>query len=173
MWLGPATADAEVGVILQGSRGSHVMFKRILIATDGSRMSRKAIVSGVALAKSLGASVVGIHSLPPISRSHIYGDSIVTLPEEAYAKLEQDAAAVARKRLAQIGSEADKAGVPFKAIQVQNESPAEAILTTARKEKCDVIVMASHGRKGIARVLLGSETNTVVTHSPIPVLVVR
>jgi nucleotide-binding universal stress UspA family protein len=149
------------------------MFKRILIATDGSRMSRKAIATGVALAESLGASVVGIHSLPPISRSHIYGDSIVTLPQEMYAKLDEDAAAVASKRLAQIASAAEKAGVPFKAIQVQNESPAEAILATARKEKCDVIVMASHGRKGISRVLLGSETNTVVTHSPIPVLVVR
>ena len=149
------------------------MFKRILIATDGSRMSRKAITTGVALAESLGASVVGIHSLPPLSRSHIYGDSVVTLPQEAYAKIEADAAAVAVKRLAQIGTAADKAGVPFKAVQVQNESPAEAILAMARKEKCDVIVMASHGRRGIARVLLGSETNTVVTHSPIPVLVVR
>lgn len=105
------------------------MFRRILIATDGSRLSRKAIRHGIALARTLGASVVGHHARPPSPL--IYAMEPIAI------------------------------------------SPADSIIRTAKREKCDLVVMASHGRHGLTRVLLGSETMGVLTHSGIPVLVTR
>ncbi len=147
------------------------MVRRILIATDGSRLSRRAITEGVALAKATRATVVGFHAyvLNPII---FYGDP-TPLPASTIEAFERDAENLAVKNLKQVEVAAVKAGVPFKGACVRSSSPADALIRTAKKEKCDLIVMASHGRSGIKRVLLGSETNTVLTHSRIPVLVTR
>ncbi len=147
------------------------MVQRILIATDGSRLSRRAIVHGVALAKAIGATVVGFHAYVP-NPIIFYGDP-TPLPASTYEAFERDAEMLADKHLKEIEVAATKAGVPFKEARVRSSSPADALIRTAKKEKCDLIVMASHGRSGVKRVLLGSETNTVLTHSHIPVLVTR
>ncbi len=147
------------------------MVNRILIATDGSRLSRKAIAHGIALAKALGATVVGFHARQPFPT--IYFAEAVMIPPSTEKQFEEDSAKLARERLAEIEAAATKARVDFKAVETTDLSPADAIIRTAKKEKCDLIVMASHGRKGLARVLVGSETNLVLTHSKIPVLVTR
>ncbi|MFN0302997.1 MAG: universal stress protein [Burkholderiales bacterium] len=147
------------------------MYKRILIATDGSRLSRKAIAQGTALAKALGATVVGFHARQPFPA--IYFAEAVMIPPSTERQYEADSVKLSRDRLAEIEAAARKAGVDFKVVQAVDQSPAEAIIRAAKKEKCDLIVMASHGRKGIARILIGSETSLVLTHSTIPVLVTR
>jgi nucleotide-binding universal stress UspA family protein len=146
--------------------------KRILIPTDGSRLSRRAIAYGVALAKSIGASVVGFHARP-LPQVMYYGDATLTIAPTTEKLLEQEGVRAAEKHLAVVAAAAKQAGVRCKSIQSMDLSPAEAIIRTARRERCDLIVMASHGRKGVSRLLLGSETNHVLTHSRIPVLVTR
>ncbi len=147
------------------------MFKRILIATDGSRLSRRAITAGVALAKATGAAVVGCHALVP--SPIIYYADPMPLPPSTIDAFERDAEQLAARYVGEIETAAAKAGVSFKGVRPRSTSPAETLIRTAKKEKCDLIVMASHGRSGIKRILLGSETNAVLTHSRIPVLVTR
>jgi nucleotide-binding universal stress UspA family protein len=147
------------------------MYKHVLIPTDGSRLSKKAIVAGVAFAKVLGARVTGLFAAPaptPI----VYQDF---LPVD-YMTPEQHAAVIHRtavKYLGVIEKAARDAGVPCECLTVTDDYPAEAILATAKKRKCDLIFMASHGHRGIAGVLLGSETQKVLTHSKVPVMVYR
>ncbi len=148
------------------------MYQRILIATDGSRLSLKAIKQGVALARSVGAAVVGFHARLPAMLPY-YSEPAIVLPPRTEELLGKRAAAAANKYLAQIEILAKKAGVDFKGVDIDALSPSEAIVKTAKKEKCDLIVMASHGRRGISRLLLGSEATHVLTHSHLPVLVVR
>jgi nucleotide-binding universal stress UspA family protein len=147
------------------------MYSRILIATDGSRLSKKAITAGIDFAKVSQASVVGVHCRPPYPAIY-YGEPVFVdvVPERDY---EQETAKTALKYLGEIEAAAKKAGVAFKGVHLVNTSAADAIIRTAKKEKCDLIVMASHGRKGVARVLLGSETQNVLVNSHIPVLVTR
>jgi nucleotide-binding universal stress UspA family protein len=147
------------------------VYKRILIATDGSRRSRGAVARGVALAKSVGATVVGFHARLPDPVLY-YGEP-VALPQETWARLEKESVATAKRHLAAVQAAAKRAGVGYKAIHLPSTSPSESIVKTARKEKCDLIVMASHGRRAVSQVLLGSETIKVLTHSHIPVLVTR
>ena len=148
------------------------MYRRILIATDGSRLSRKAAEEGIALARSLGASVVGFHARPPMMLPY-YGEPAIVLPKKTEEMLEKEGFNAAQKYLAKMEAIAKKAGVEFKGVQVVDYSPADSLVRTAKKEKCELIVMASHGRRGISRLLLGSETNHVLTRSRVPVLVVR
>ena len=148
------------------------MYRRILIATDGSPLSRKAIEAGVALARSVGASVVGFHARAPTMLPY-YTEAAMVLPEKTQKMMEKHANDAARKYLARIEAVAKKAGVAFKGIDIVDPSPADAIVRLAKKEKCELIVMASHGRRGLSRLLLGSETNHVLTRSRMPVLVVR
>ena len=147
------------------------MYRRILVATDGSRLSAKAVNAAVALAKSVGAHVTAFHATRPYPIP-VYGDTVLYEPmaEAEFARL---AAREAVRVLAPAERRAASAGVPCEVLQKTSERPWEAILAAARKEKADLIVMASHGRRGIAAVLLGSETTKVLTHSKIPVLVVR
>jgi nucleotide-binding universal stress UspA family protein len=146
------------------------MYRRILIATDGSRLSRKAAEEGIALARSLGASVVGFHARVPVTLPY---KPLIALPQKTLDLMAKPGIAAARKYLATIEALAKKAGVPFKAVDAVDPYPADSIVRAARKEKCELIVMASRGRHGLARLLLGSETNHVLVHSHIPVLVVR
>jgi nucleotide-binding universal stress UspA family protein len=148
------------------------MYRRILIATDGSPLSRKAIDEGVAFARSVGASVVGFHARAPVMLPY-YAEPAIVLPQKTEEMIEKQAIAAAKKYLARIEAIAKKAGVEFKGVDIIDASPADAIIRVAKKEKCELIVMASHGRRGISRLLLGSETNHVLTHARMPVLVVR
>lgn len=148
------------------------MYRRILIATDGSPLSRKAIDEGVALARSLGASVVGFHAREPAMLPY-YTEPAMVIPEKTEKMMQKHAIDAARKYLATIEAVAKKAGVAFKGVQIVDASPADSIVRVAKKEKCELVVMASHGRRGLSRLLLGSETNHVLTRSRMPVLVVR
>ncbi len=147
------------------------MYKHILIPVDGTPLSKKAIREGIRLAKSCGAKVTGFFS-PPEYEVLIYGEYFPPdlMPREEY---EERADANAEKILAAVRKEADAAGVPCATYHTASRMPWEAIIEAARKKRCDLIVMASHGRKGLTGVLLGSETTKVLTHSKIPVLVCR
>jgi nucleotide-binding universal stress UspA family protein len=147
------------------------MFKHILIPTDGSALSKKAITNGVKFAQSVGARVTGFFAAPPY-RPVVYEDFVPAnymspkQHEEATAKL-------AAKYLGAVEKACKDAGVPYRGTHVASEFPADAIIEAAKSNKCDLIFMASHGRRGLAGVLLGSETAKVLTHSKIPVLVYR
>jgi nucleotide-binding universal stress UspA family protein len=145
------------------------MYKHILIPTDGSPHSRKAVANAIALAKAIGAKVTGIFAAPPatpiVYRNHLPAG--LTTMAEHKQMIEESAA----RYLQVIEQAAKKAGVPCEVISVTSDYPADTILSTAKKRKCDLIVMATHGRRGIKGVLLGSETQRVLTHSKIPVLI--
>ncbi len=147
------------------------MYKHILIPTDGSPLSHKAIVNGVKLAKAVGAKVTGLFAAPPatpvVYRDHLPAGYMT--PREHAALI----AKTASQYLGVIEKAAKSAGVACECMHVTNDFPADAILAVAKKQKCDLIFMASHGRRGIASVLLGSETQKVLTHSKVPVLVSR
>jgi nucleotide-binding universal stress UspA family protein len=145
------------------------MYKHILIPTDGSPQSKKAIAGAIELAKSIGAQVTGLFAAPPatpiVYRNHLPA-GLITMAEHKTA-IEKSAATY----LGVIEQAAKKAGVPCQVVTVTSDYPADTILATAKKKKCDLIVMATHGRRGISGVLLGSETQRVVTHAEVPVLV--
>lgn len=145
------------------------MFHHILIPTDGSAASKSAIQNAVALAKEVGAKVTGLHVVPEF---HIFTYQPEML-EESRQQYASDSVAQAKKHLHEIETEATEAGVEYDTTYVVNDSPYEVIIKTARDKGCDLIAMASHGRKGLKGLLLGSETQKVLTHSLIPVLVYR
>jgi nucleotide-binding universal stress UspA family protein len=145
------------------------MYKHILIPTDGSDRSGKAVQYGIALAKSEGAKVSGITVTVPFHVFALDPDSLTDTP----ASYQKRMAAVAGKYLEQIRNAAAAAGVTCDVISLEHEQPYQAIIDTAKKNGCDLIVMASHGRRGLSALVLGSETVKVLTHSAIPVLVYR
>lgn len=147
------------------------MYKKILVPTDGSALSKKAVRSAVDFAAAVGAELVAVNVVPRYPASYFEG-GISTAPGDV-ARVEKLWAEQGQALADQVSGAAAKAGVRAKAITVQSDLVAEAILSTAKKHKCDLVVMASHGRKGIKRVLLGSETQHVLTHGNIPVLVLR
>ena len=147
------------------------MYKRILVPTDGSPLSQKAVRSAVDLASSIGAEVVAMNVVPRYPLSFFEGGANVSPAE--IARIEKQWAERGQAVADAVGKVAEKAGVKAKAITVRSDLVAEAILSAARKNKCDLVVMASHGRKGLKRLLLGSETQHVLTHGQIPVLVLR
>jgi nucleotide-binding universal stress UspA family protein len=144
------------------------MFKHILIATDGSEVATKAVSAGLKLAKKLAARVVVMTASEPL-RATVSAETIAANFPAAYEKATKEEAA---KVLAEVRREALTIGVECETLHVIN-SPAEAIIETAKDNACDLIVMASHGRRGIARLLLGSQATKVVTLSSVPVLVCR
>ena len=147
------------------------MYKRILVPTDGSALSRKAIRSAVDLASSVGAEVLAVNVVPRYPTS--YFEDAIGISSRETARVEKEWAEKGQAVADEVGKAAEKAGVKAKAITVRSNLVAEAILGAARKNKCDLIVMASHGRKGLKRLLLGSETQHVLTHGDVPVLVLR
>ena len=147
------------------------MYKNILIPTDGSELSARTIKAGLELARITGAHVTGLYVAPMATPLVFKG-----LLPVAYSPPEQHASAIARtasRYLSVIEKAATRVGVPCTCISVQGDFPADAILQTAAKHQCDLIVMASHGRRGITALLLGSETQKVLAHARIPVLVHR
>ncbi len=147
------------------------MYTRILLATDDSRLSRKAEKSAIALAASLGAGLVVLHVVPdyPIS---LFDGSVTVTPQDV-ARIEKAWTDKGQALVDAVVARAAKRGVAARGTLVHADRVADAIMAAARKHKCDLIVMASHGRRGVARVLLGSETQHVLTHSTTPVLVLR
>jgi nucleotide-binding universal stress UspA family protein len=145
------------------------MFKRILLPTDGSEASRRAIVAAVGLAKELGAEVVGLTVIP---KFHIF-----TYKAEMLEETPEEYAIDSRKRADEyLGFIADTArdeGVSCSVEYAVSDDPWEMIIATARDRHCDLIAMGSHGRSGIKAVLLGSVTQKVLVHSSVPVLVYR
>jgi nucleotide-binding universal stress UspA family protein len=147
------------------------MFKHILVPTDGSKLSVKAAKQAVKLAKSLGARITGFYASPDYS-SIYYGDGYILRTPSAEDRAEF-AQKQARKCLSTVEVEAEVEKVPCEVFHVVNDSPYEAIIDAAKKKKCDLIFMASHGRRGLSGLVLGSETQKVLIHSKIPVLVCR
>ena len=147
------------------------MYQHILVPIDGSKLSTKALVHALRLAQAIGARVTAFHASPdyPVE---LYGDSVVYQPlaRDKYAALCKKEADRILNAAAQKG---EKAGVAVDTAHAIASAPWQAILAAARKHKCDVIVMASHGRRGVLALLLGSETQKVLAHSRLPVLVVR
>lgn len=153
------------------------MYRQILIATDGSELANKAVVHGIALAKATQASVMIVTvsemwSALDMARDMQDSQSTagITNPVTEY---EERASALAEKILKAAKQKADSQGVPCSVVYVSDQSPAEGIVATATEKGCDLIVIASHGRRGASRLLLGSRANEVVTHSKVPTLIVR
>ena len=147
------------------------MYKNVLVATDGSRLSDKAVTHAVALARSVGASITAFYAAPDYPMP-AYADGMVYEPvsRREYAKL---AAQDAEKILGKVVAKAKAGGVECTTAFDIASTPWEAILAASKKNKADLIIMASHGRRGLSAVLLGSETQKVLTHTKLPVLVVR
>ena len=145
------------------------MYKHILIPTDGSDLSSKAIGHGIALAKAINAKVTGITVTIPF---HIFAmdPAMITDTEASYKKR---TSAAATKYLTQVKDAAAAVGVTCAVILAEHEHPYSAIIDAGKKNGCDLIAMASHGRRGLSAIVLGSETVKVLTHSNIPVLVYR
>lgn len=143
------------------------MFKRILLPTDGSELSLKAIRLGVDLAKTCGASVIALHAVPPV-QTVAYMAEIMASIQFDYAK---EATRFAERYLEEVRGIAEQAGVPFDRLLLFGSQPYQAILQTAKERDCDLIVMASHSWEGLARLLMGSETHKVTLKSQVPVLV--
>lgn len=145
------------------------MYKHILLPTDGSELSRKAIDHGIALAGSVKAKVTALIVSTPL-------DSLMVDPTAAAGLLEQYRALVTSQTAKHLGIVQDaaiRAGVPCDVAQIENDHPYEAIIETAKNRGCDLIVMASHGLRGISQTMLGSQTLKVLTTTTVPVLVVR
>ena len=147
------------------------MYGNILVATDGTRLSAKAVSHAVALAKALGARVTAFYASPDYPLP-VYAEGVIVEPmsRREYAATCKDEA---DRILGAIAAKAKSARIRFEAVHAVNSTPWRAILAAARKHRCDAIVMASHGRRGVSALLLGSETQKVLTHSKIPVIVVR
>jgi nucleotide-binding universal stress UspA family protein len=147
------------------------VYKHILVATDGSKLSSRAVAQAIDLAQALGAKLTAFYASPDYPMP-AYADGVVYEPvsRKEYAALCKKEA---DKILNPVRMKAESAGLEFTAMHAISPSPWEAILAAARKQKSEAIVMASHGRRGVSALLLGSETQKVLTHSKLPVIVVR
>ena len=144
------------------------MYKHILIATDGSELAGKAVATGLALAKELGAKVTAVTATEPWT-TMVTAEPAFVFPVEEYEKAAGEKAA---RILAEVGAAAHEQGVACETVHVK-DFPAEGIIATATAKGCDLIVMSSHGRRGLSRALLGSQALSVLTHTTIPVLICR
>jgi nucleotide-binding universal stress UspA family protein len=148
------------------------MFKHILVSTDGSPLAQKGIQAGVRLAAALGAKVTGVCVIPPW-RTPVYGEGVTYGVPRSPAQYKEAMEKAARKALAAVEIEAETAGVPCATQFVTAERAWEGILRVAKARRCDLLSIASHGRGGLSGLLIGSETQRVLAHSKLPVLVTR
>jgi len=148
------------------------MYSHILVCTDGSKLSQKAIKTAARLAKALGARLTGAYVGAPYI-APIYSEGMIYSANVTRAQYEKAVQSAARKALEQVTGAAKAAGVSAGTATITANTPWQGILKAAQSKKCDLIVMASHGRRGLAGLLLGSETVKVLTHSKVPVLVCR
>lgn len=147
------------------------MYKRILVTTDGSELSAKAVAHAIDLAATCGAELIAMTAVPHYPRS--YYDGSLPLSNEEVERVEKHWAEGGHKILNDVQEKAKAKNVKTADVVVKSDLVADAIIETAQKNGADLIVMASHGRKGVSRLLLGSETQQVLTRSQIPVLVLR
>ena len=147
------------------------MFKHILLPTDGSTISKKAVKRGIDLARKSGARVTAFHVVPEFKL--MVDEGITMLSPALKKRFEDEGRARAQKMLDDIARQARARGVRCTTLCVASDLPYQQIIATARRKKCDLILMASHGRRGLSSLLLGSETAKVLLHTKVPVLVVR
>jgi len=147
------------------------MYQRILVATDGSTLSKKAVSNAISLAQLTGAELVALKVIPRYPQSYFEGG--VALAASEISRIEKQWAEHGQAIVDAVAKSAMSKGVKVKAITAKSDIVSDAIIGTAKKHKCDLIIMASHGRRGIKRLLLGSETQQVLTHTHVPVLVLR
>ena len=147
------------------------MFTRIMLATDGSKLSQKAVKSAIDLASKFNAELVAVKVIPRYVQTYFEGS--FTVADIDVKSIEAQWAAGAQQVLDKISSSAAAKGVSVKTSVIKSDDISDGLVKAANKMKVDLIVMASHGRKGIKRLLLGSETQNVLTHSEVPVLVLR
>jgi nucleotide-binding universal stress UspA family protein len=145
------------------------MYKHILIATDGSELAGKAVAAGFELAKQLGAKVTAVTVTEPWT-AYMSGEFGLAFPVDEYEKSSNESAA---RILASVSKLARKADIACATVHAKDQYPADGILETAKKNNCDLIVMASHGRRGLGKLILGSQAVKVLTHSTVPVLICR
>lgn len=145
------------------------MYKNILIPTDGSELAGKAVQHGIALAKAIAAKITVVTVTVPFHVLTLDPQIVEEVSDQYKKRMEQHAA----KTLSSITAKAKAAGVPCDTVHVEHEHAYQAIIDTAKSRGCDLITMASHGRRGVSAIVLGSETVKVLTHSKIPVLVHR
>jgi len=145
------------------------MYKHILIPTDGWNLAEKAVLHGITLAKEIGAKITALTVSEPF---HIiaFEPAMIADTSASYKKRTEEMAA---RTLGAVATAAKAAGIACETVHVEDENPYKAIIDTAESKQCDLIVMASHGRRGMSAIVLGSETVKVLTHSKIPVLVHR
>ena len=146
------------------------MFKHLLICTDGSTLGNKAAKAGIELARELGAKVTAYYA---IEQLRLIYDEGYMMDQKMIDGLEESARAAGQKRVDAIGKMARAAGVSFASVVTKALTPHEGIINAAKKRKCDVIFMASHGRRGLSRLMVGSVTQKVLAHSRVPVVVYR
>jgi len=163
------TKLAPKGEIIAGRGGS--MYNRILISTDGSELGQKGVDQGLALAKALGLEVTIVTVTEPFQAYSTGFD--VAWSEISITEFSDGQRKMADAILATAKQSADRLGVAAETLHVPDAQIADAIIATARERGCGLIVMASHGRRGLGRLMLGSKTSEVLTHSTIPTLVVR
>lgn len=147
------------------------MYKNILVATDGSDLSQKAVANAIALAASLRAELVALKVVPLYPQSYFEGG--LALQAAEVDRVEAQWANEGQAVVEAVKKEAEDKGVIAKAVTAKSDVVSDAIIEVAKQHGCDLIIMASHGRKGVKRLLLGSETQQVLTHSHVPVLVLR
>jgi nucleotide-binding universal stress UspA family protein len=147
------------------------MFKHILLPTDGSKLSGRAVKRGIDLAREGKGRITALHVLPEFKL--MVDDGITMISPALKKRFDDEGRARAQKLLDEIARQARTRGVRCATRCVSGDSPYQEIIRVARKEKCDLILMASHGRRGISSLLLGSETSKVLLHTKVPVLVVR
>ncbi len=147
------------------------MYRRILVATDGSKLSQKAVQHALDLADITGADVVALKVVPRYPQSYFEGG--VALAAAEVARIEKQWQTEALAAVESVRSAGQLRSIKVKPVTAKSDLVSDAIIATAKRQKCDLIVMASHCRRGIKRLLLGSETQQVLTHANIPVLVLR
>lgn len=147
------------------------MYKRILVATDGSELSRKATTAAIALAALCAAELIVVKAVPRYPPSYFEGG--MTLPQESLQEIEARWLREAQQQVDVVKQAAFAQGVKATALALLSDVVSETLLRVAKEQQCDLIVMASHGRKGLQRILLGSETLQVLTHSSMAVLVLK
>lgn len=147
------------------------MFKHILLPTDGSKLSNRAVGIGIRFAGKIRARVSALHVVPAFKA--FANEGFAPLSPVLKRRLEEEARAGAARILDSIARQARSRRVRCATLVVASDLPYQEIIATARRKKCDLILMASHGRRGLSSLLLGSETAKVLLHSKVPVLVVR
>lgn len=147
------------------------MYKRILVATDGSSLSKKAVADAIGLAATCGAELIALKVVPRYPQTYFEGS--IPLSAKDVARIEAQWTDEAQAAVDAVEKAAATKGITAKGVVSRSDIVSDAIIAAAKKHKANLVVMASHGRKGIKRLLLGSETQQVLTHCHVPVLVLR